>query len=71
MNKYYRFYCGYCVNVIFYIYSFVICFNISPYWRLLETLLNHYMFIEVMSYLHDNKWRGSQLNAFKDPLSKR
>ena len=27
---------------------------------LLLILLNHYMFNEVMRYLHDNKWLGSQ-----------
>ena len=26
------------------------------------------MFIEVMWYLHDKKWLGSQQKAFKDPL---
>ena len=27
---------------------------------LMLILLNHYMFIEVMRYVHDNKWFGSQ-----------
>ena len=27
---------------------------------LMLILLNHYIFIEVMWYLHDNKWFGSQ-----------
>ena len=27
---------------------------------LMVILLNHYMFIEVMRYLHDNKWFESQ-----------
>ena len=31
-------------------------------------LLNHYMIIGDMRYLHDNKWFGSQYNAFQDPM---
>ena len=38
------------------------------YWFLILILLNHYMLIEFMWYMHDNKWLGSELNAFKDPL---
>ena len=29
-------------------------------WMLILILLNHYIFVEVMRYLHDNKWFGSQ-----------
>ena len=28
--------------------------------KLMLIFLNHYMFIEVMRYLHDNRWFGSQ-----------
>ena len=28
-------------------------------------ILNHYMFVEVMRYLYDNKWFGSQQNKAK------
>ena len=31
---------------------------------LMLILLNHYICIEVMRYLHDNKWFGSQQNTF-------
>ena len=35
---------------------------------LMLILLTHYMFNEFMRYLQDNKWFGSQYNAFQDPL---
>ena len=35
---------------------------------LMLILLNYYIFIEIMRYLHDNKWFGNQLNVFYDPL---
>ena len=35
---------------------------------LMFILLNHYMLIEFVWYLHDNKWLVNQSNAFKHPM---
>ena len=64
---------------IFYIITkpwlFIVCYSqpyinvaISEFGLSMLFLLYHYMFVEVMWYLHENKWFGIQYNAFYDPL---
>ena len=36
---------------------------------LMLILLNHYMFIEVMSYVHDNKWFGEPIRCIVRPAA--